>query len=135
MIAGGILHVCRAFAVRLVNRACARFTACLHGATVGGINIRNVNVERSGPGLTPPGELRAAAAEHQAGIADANLAVDSTSGADGADNLLAAEDLLDKVDECGRIFGDKIRRDRLGALVDRGGAGPPGSRFRCSGFC
>src|ERR1700690_1947588 len=98
-------------------------------AAIGGICVSDVYMERHGTGFAFPGNIWAAAPDHHHGVADAELAMDSSSRTDIPEGFLRAESRFQKINRASRILEDEIRREgresfpyKIHFWFDRGGA-------------
>src|SRR5207253_1007644 len=111
-----------AIAVELVRRLAPRLPARRQRLLVGGVHVGHVEI-----GADPRRWVFGiGVGEHQHGVSHAYFGMADLSARSGkAIYLVAAERLLEKVDEVGRALDDEVRRERVVALgnwLDRHGA-------------
>src|SRR2546426_9905150 len=111
-----------AIAVELVRRLAPRLPARRQRLLVGGVHVGHVEI-----GADPRRWVfGVGVGEHQHGVSHAYFGMADLSARSGkAIHLVAAERLLEKVDEVGRALDDEVRRERVVALgnwLDRHGA-------------
>jgi hypothetical protein len=115
VIAVGVADRGVAIAVGLVGGGAEAGGSGFDCALVGGVDVGNIDVESRGRRGSTPGS---AAADHEDGLANANLAVNAAGAAGGAEVLLRAEYVLDEVDQFGRFVDDEIGSDGAETRTD-----------------